>query len=466
MTTEATYRPDGASFRDPASRVFVRDGQILRGLSDEGLEDWQKLAATTFFAEAQASGRIVATELAGDDVRLDGFAATLRHERIPFVSYPYEWPFGMLKDAALLHLDLLEAALGEDMILKDASPYNVQWRGAVPVFTDIGSFERLRPGQPWIGYRQFCMQFLYPLLLQALRDVSFRPWLRGSVDGIAPDEIARVLSRRDKLRRGVLSHVVLHSRLERRYEDKPRDLDKELEGAGFRKELIEANVRGLRKLVRGLEWSPPTTAWTQYRDANSYTDADAARKLELVGEVIGSRRWPLVWDLGANDGRFARLAAEAGSYVVAVDADPAVSELLYRELAAERNELIHPIVVDLADSSPALGWRGAERKPLAERGRPDLTLCLALVHHLAITRSIPLPEIVAWLADLGGTLVVELPTPEDPMVQRLLAAKRLSATHEYGVEPFEQALTERFTIERRETLPSGTRHLFVARARL
>ena len=141
----------------------------------------------------------------------------VEHARIPFVSYPYEWPFGMLKDAALLHLALMRDALAEGFILKDSSPYNVQWRGARPVFIDIPSFEPLGPGEPWVGYRQFCELMLYPLMLQAYRGIDFRPWLRGRIDGIPAEEMRRLLSSRDLLRAGVLLHVVAQSLLQRRY---------------------------------------------------------------------------------------------------------------------------------------------------------------------------------------------------------------------------------------------------------
>ncbi len=198
VRTSPSSRLEPASFRDPDSRVFyAANGDVCRALSADGLADWQRLAATRFFPQLVAEGRLVGSELI-EATAPDGFAAVLRHETIPFVSYPYEWCFGMLRDAALLQLDLVAAALDEDMILKDASPYNVQWRGARPVFVDVGSFERLREGEPWAGYRQFCSLFLYPLMLQAWKGVPFNVWLRGSLEGISPNEVRGLLSLRDR----------------------------------------------------------------------------------------------------------------------------------------------------------------------------------------------------------------------------------------------------------------------------
>src|SRR4051794_38846928 len=244
------------SFRDWDSRVFYDDGRVLRALSEDGLADWQALAGSKLFAGAVAEGKLVGTAVV--ETPIDGAAAVLEHERIPFVSYPYEWTFAMLRDAALLQLELLRRALDEDLILKDSSSYNVQWHGVRPVFIDVGSFERLRPGEPWAGYRQFCMLYLNPLLLQAYKGVDFRPWLRGSLAGITPVEARRLFSVRDLFRKGVLTNVALHARLERKHDDTERDVKTELKRAGFKKELIVANVKRLDKLVRGLEWEPGT----------------------------------------------------------------------------------------------------------------------------------------------------------------------------------------------------------------
>ena len=435
-------------------------------MSEEGLADWEALAATTLFSRFVAQGSLIETELVEAPAAaslVDGrWAAVLRHERIPFVSYPYEWTFGMLKDAALLQLELILAALDENLMLKDASPYNVQWRGSNPVFIDVGSFERLREGEPWIGYRQFCSLLLYPLLLQAYKGAPFQPWLRGSVDGIEPRECRSVMSLRDLLRRGVLTHVVLHSRFEARYGDRSRDVKRELRSAGFGKELIRANVRGMGKLVRRLEWEPDGSAWGDYRASAHYSDDDAARKAAFVREAVAARRHRLVWDLGANDGFYSRIAAESADCVVAADADRAVAERLYRSLRAEGSANVLPLVLDIVDPSPGLGWKGRERKGFLERERPDLTLCLALLHHVVITRNVPVSEFLDMLRSLGTSLVIEFPDREDVMVQRLLAAKREGMHVDYSRESFERELERAFAVERSETLPSGTRTLYLA----
>ena len=463
-------RAEPGSFRDPDSRVFLtEDGGVFRALSFAGWEDWRALKASSAFAELTREGRLIGTSEA-HGVRQATVPATcvgvLRHELVPFVSYPYEWTFGMLRDAALLHLDILDRCLGESLILKDSSPYNIQWRGSDPVHIDVGSFERLREDEPWVGYRQFCELFLYPLMLQAYKGVPFQPWLRGALEGLAPGEARALMSLRDLLRGGVLTHVVLHARLERRYAASTgREVRGELARAGFAPEIIRANVRRLRKLVGRLRWNPDSTAWTGYRQDNSYSEADASAKQRFVAIAAARRSRELAWDLGCNDGAYARILAGHVRTVLAIDADHATVDRLYRSLAEEGQRRVLPLVIDLCSPSPDCGWRGRERGSLLRRGRPDLTLCLALVHHLAITRNVPLVEIVAWLAELGSPLVVEFPTPEDPMVQRLLAGKREGVHGDYSREEFERRLLEAFELERHEQTPSGHRVLYEAHPR-
>jgi hypothetical protein len=456
--------PEPGSFRDPDSRVFYAGDAVYRALSADGLDDYRAVQQAGLLEDP----RIVATELVHDAPELGArlvkeTAGVLRHERIPFVSYPYEWTFSMLKDAALLQLDLLLAALERDLVLKDSTPYNVQFRGARALFVDVGSFERLRPGEPWAGYRQFCMLYLYPLLLQALKGVRFQPWLRGSLEGITATEMRGLMSARDRFRRGLPTHVFVHARLERRYADRGGEVREDLRRAGFRKALIVANARKLRGLVQRLHWDPPAGVWTAYGERNSYSDADVARKEEFVREATRACSPRLVWDIGANNGRYSRIAAGHARTVVAIDADQGPLELLYRELREEGDERILPLTIDLADPSPGLGWRGVERGALAARGRPDLVLALALVHHLTIAANVPVREVVDWLAGLGSALVVEFPTREDPMVQKLLAPKREGLHPDYELGHFERCLAEGFTIDRSERLGSGTRVLFLAR---
>jgi hypothetical protein len=439
---------------------------VFRVLSPVGWEDWEALSGTKLWPSLVDEGRVVATEPAGVEAApalLAGeTAGVLRHERVPFISYAYEWPFSMLQDAALLQLELNQRALRAGLAVKDATPYNVQFRGTRPVFIDVGSFEKLRPGEPWIGYRQFCMQFLYPLMFQAYKDLPFHPLLRGSLDGIHPAE-ARAVFAGDRFKKGVMSNVLLHAKMESRYADAGgREVKQEMKRAGFSEELLAANFSKMEKLVRRLEWQAGETAWTSYGEVNTYDEQSAGAKAEFVRAAAGRRRSALVWDVGCNDGRYSRIAAENSDLVVAFDADHATVDATYRALRDEGREDILPLVMSVTDPSPDLGWRGRERASLERRGTPDLALCLAVVHHVCITGNVPVREFLDWLRSLDTALVIEFPDRSDPMVERLLSGKRDGSNPDYDAAVFESALAERFTIDQKSPV-SATRTLFEAR---
>jgi hypothetical protein len=461
----ADVAAEPGSFRDRNGGVFYWNGQILRGISARALANWERLNATSFFAGQVEQGRVVRTErlddaeartLAGD------WAAVLRHEAVPFVSYPYEWTFGMLKDAALLHLDLMLAALPEGLILKDSSAYNVQWKGAQPVFIDIPSFEVLEAGEPWIGYRQFCELFLYPLLLQAHKGIDFRPWLRGRIDGIPASALRPLLSARDLIRPGVLLHVVAQDTLQRRYAKRPQGVRSSIAKAGFDRQLIVNNVQGLRRIVAGLSAGGSKTEWADYDRTHSYDEAEFAAKCSFVRDAIAHRHWRLAWDLGCNTGTFSRIAAERADHVVSMDGDWMAIETLYQAQKGQPDgDRILPLVVNLSDPSPAQGWRGQERKSLPERGRPELTLCLALIHHIVISANIPMDSFIGWLAELGTALVIEFVGREDEMVQALLANKD-DQYGDYDQAGFERCLTVHYEIQASRPLKGGKRCIYFA----
>lgn len=452
--------PEPASYRDREAQVFYEKGEVRRALSERATQEWMRLAATSFFGRLLGDGRVVATERL-DTPPPDGFAAVLRHEKVPFVSYPYEWSFGMLKDAALLHLEILAEALSEQMILKDSTPYNVQWFGSRPAFIDISSFESAAPGEPWRAYRQFCEMFLNPLLVKAHRNLEFQPLLRGRLDGIPVAECSRLLTGRHRFRRGVLTHVWMHSKMEERYASSGVDSSAVLKDSGFALEMIRNNVAGLQNVVNRLEWADSDSTWANYEKTHTYGEEDRAWKEEFVRSASGRRRPRLVWDLGCNVGVFSRLVADAGAYVVAIDSDHLAIERLYRALKGGGDERILPLVMNLADPSPPMGWLATERRTLEGRGKPDMVLALALIHHLVIGANLPMTSVVDWLASLGADLVIEFVRRDDPMVRRLLVGKRDNYA-DYDESLFANLLVQRWQHVRREESRAGTRVLFEA----
>ncbi len=443
---------DPGSFRDPASRVFHRGDEVFRSLSDEGQADWQTLEQSDLFRKWSESGELIGTQSSQSDDRV------LTHDKIPFWSYPYEWSFSMLKSAAAMHLRLLEDALTEGLTLKDATPYNVQFIGSKPVFVDIGSFTKYEPGEPWIGYRQFCRQFLYPLMVRAHADVPFQPLLRGSLDGI-PAETARSLLRgRRATKPGVAADVMLQSRAEKTMSDSSRNVRSEMSVAGFSAELILTNVRRLQKVVEKTTWDPGESTWSEYAGCE-HVATQRGPKEEFVKRVASQEHRRLVWDLGANDAYFSKSIAGLADTVVAIDGDEATVDRVFQSLSSDGPDNVLPMVMDLADPSPGLGWRGSERRKLEDRGLPDLVLMLAVVHHLVIGANLPLAAVIDWIASFDAEVVFEWVPLEDPMSKKLTANKRRTEVHsDYDETSLRRYLDGRFEI--REELPLEGRRLF------
>ena len=468
MGSADAYRIDAGSFRDRDGRIYRCDGRILRGISERALADYRKLGAAPFFQRFVDAGKLVATcEVPFDAVPLPAeekalWAGFLEHETVPVISYAYEWTFGMLRDAAVLTLDLLEAAIGADMTLKDATPYNVQFVAGRPVFIDIASFETLQPGATWAGYRQFCEMFLFPLMLQAYKGIDIQPMMRARIDGVGVQTMARMFGFRDRFKKGVFSHVWLQAKLDSRYGATRQDVKSELKSAGFSKELILANVRKTRKLVQKLSWGGEGSEWGGYEEFHNYSESDHALKEGFVEDCVRDSGAATVWDIGANTGQFARIAARHAKQVLALDIDHFAVERMYRRNVADGIGNILPLVQNVSDPSPNWGWRNRERSDLVSRAKPDLVLCLALIHHVVITANVPLDEFVEWLASLSEQLVIEYVSRADDKVQALLRNKE-DKYDDYHRERLEASLLRHFSIERQQSLESGNRFLYWCR---
>lgn len=459
---------DTGSFRDRDGRIYRHEGRIIRGISAAALEDFRKLEATGFYRKFMDKGQLVSSKMLDSDevplppeIRLQ-WAAFIEHQRIPVVSYPYEWTFGMLRDAALLQLDLVEAAILEGMTLKDATPYNIQFVSGKAVFIDIPSFETLPAGTPWAGYRQFCEMFLFPLMLQAYKGMHFQPLMRSSIDGIGVQTAARIFGLRDRFRSGVFSHVWLQAKLDSRYGGTGQNVRSDLKSAGFNKELILVNVRKLRKLVTKLSWQGDGSEWGAYEEFHNYSESDHHLKESFIKSSVTDSGADVVWDIGCNTGQFSKIAAENAGTVLAMDLDHFAVERLYREIRSERISGILPLVQNIADPSPNWGWRNQERVDLQTRARPDMLLCLALIHHVVISANVPMDEFTGWLAELSQNLVIEYVARSDDKVKTLLRNKE-DKYSDYSRESLEGALGKRYEIVRMQELESGNRYLYWCR---
>lgn len=454
---------DPGSFRDPLSRVYISGDKVVRAFTAEGAKDidavWQKKS----IQNALKSGELIESHIVDPaSVGLSApWTSAMTHPLVPFISYPYEWTFSMLKDAALLQLKITSDALADGVGVKDATPYNVQFIGSRAQFIDAGSFEKRKKGDPWYGYKQFCEMFLYPLMLQGYLGVGYQPFLRGAVNGISPDTMRKLLpGSLRKPRKGRFTHVVLHAAAQNRFADSNVDVKKASAKAGMNPQVLLATMKKLTKIVQKLSLGDKKSTWSNYSERGHYIESSLDEKQRFVRDAVASAPRSQVWDIGCNDGVFSRIAAAHSDYVVAMDADPLVIDRLYNTLKAEKNEKILPLYVDMSDSGGGIGWRGQERPGIFDRGNPNIVLVLAVIHHLAITFNIPLASQLDMFRDLTPEMVIEMPHADDPMVKKLLINKREGIHDDFNLEEFERLLTERFEIKSKMLLSSGTRTIF------
>ncbi len=436
-------RRDPGSFRDPSGFVFVRDGILYRQINHLHAEEWDAFVASGLADRLTERGWLIPAAEADLGLAAEpGAHRVVRPERLDFVSYPYEWTFGQLKDAALLTLDIAAASLEAGFSLKDASSYNIQFHRGRPIHIDSLSFERAVPGRPWTAYRQFCEHFLAPLALMAYVDVRFGRILRTCLDGFPLDLASHLLPARTRLRFGLAAHIHLHARAQRRYAGRAAPPPARA-SMGIRRQ--QALLDSLRSSIAKLGWRPSGTEWADYADNTSYGAAATASKERLVARLVDAAGGRVVWDLGANTGRYSRIAAAGDRRVVAFDIDPAAAEGNYRALRGEGRTDILPLVMDLADPSPRIGWASEERASLLDRTEADTALALALVHHLAIGRNVPLPALADFLARLAPNLILEWVPKDDEMVQVLLAS-RPDVFPDYHLEGLRAAFARRFEL--------------------
>lgn len=458
---------NSGSFKDPEGRVFEAGGRVFRTLSVPARERMETLVADGVLRDFAADGLLVETALipsaeAGLDPQEHG-ATILEHARVPVVSYPYEWSFDMLRDGALLTLDLMDRCLEKDLILKDGTAYNVMPVGGRMRYIDVLSIDYYRPGQPWEGYSQFCQEFLFPLMLASYKGVDFRPFLRGALSGIKAADLVRLGRPRDWFRPGFLKHVTLQAMLARAMGKKDVALRDAFEDAKLSRDVVRNTVSGLRRVVKKLPYSSAGAEWIDYVRDNTYAAEERAAKTEFVRRAMDTITPATVADLGCNTGEFSLAAAAGGAQVLSLDIDTACINAFYLRLKnhPDRDRIL-PLVADLTNPSPAQGWSLAERAGLIERIGSDAFLALALVHHICITANVPILEFVEVLAQIAPAGVVEWVDKSDDMVQRLLR-NRKDVFETYDWSHFSAALERRFRIDTVEESHGGRRKLCLLR---
>jgi hypothetical protein len=456
-----THALSSVSFRDPAGFVYVQENELRRQVNLVYREHYDRLLSSGLYGELAAAGLLIRHEEVPEEALVPALAyKVIRPERIPFVSYASEWCFSQLQDAALAVLEVQSRALERGMTLKDCSVFNVQFHAGKPILIDTLSFERLRPGAAWTGYRQFCEHFLAPLALMSLRDPRLGQLFRANIDGVPLDLAARILPWRARLRTGLAIHLFLHAALQSRHAVGTGPPN----SARVSTRSLLGLVDSLRGTVAKLKWKPQKAGWASYYDEQSYTPEEFQGKARLVAEFLERTGSKQVWDLGANTGYFSRLACELGLAAISFDVDPACVERNYLEAKRTQETKLLPLLIDLFNPTPPGGWMNRERLSIFERGKPDLVLALALVHHLAFTGNQPLENLAEFFAGLAPWLVIEF-VPEHDRQAELLLARRAGIHHPYNRERFEKSFAGRFSIVASEPVSASGRRLYLMRRR-
>lgn len=441
---------DPGSFRDPSGYVFHDGERVIRAITESAWIKFENVYNSGIIQALASQGLAIdcrpidaSPEEIGNfqGARSEKIAAVFEHPRIPFISYPYEWVFPQLKDAALAHLDLQIAAFERGFVLSDATAYNMQFLNGKPLHIDTMSLRRYEVGQVWDGYNQFCRQFLLPLLLEAWGGVNFQAFYRGSLDGISFVDAMAILPRRKVFTSpSALMHVFFHGRAVNKkstsQENRPPS-----QKLGSKSYL--AILQQLRDFIAGLQSKKrPSTYWSNYANANSYSDRMKDRKLSFVKEWASTYKPETLLDIGGNTGEYSCAALEAGCLSsVLLDSDADSVATAYQKHTVQGTPIL-PLLINVLDPTPAMGWRQKERSGLASRARADGVVALAVIHHLVLGGNLPLDDTVNWIMERAPNGVIEFVPKQDPMVAGLLSAREDIYT-DYSEDRFRQAVSAR-----------------------
>lgn len=454
-----------SSFRDPSGFVFNKDNQIYRQINKSYQSQYDHLMKSGLYDSLVKRHLLVSHEEINADAVIDDKAyKVIRPDQVPYVSYPYEWSFSQLKDAALCTLEVQKLALKHGMVLKDASAYNIQFIKARPVFIDTLSLEFYEQGSPWLAYKQFCQHFIAPLALMAYSDIRLSQLFRIYIDGIPLDLASQLLPTKTWFKYSLLSHIHLHARTQKHYADaagKGSEAGQEIKVRPIGKMGFEALMESIGTCVRNINWKLSDTEWGEYYTGTNYQDAAMLHKESLLAEFLASlpELTPLLHDLGANNGHFSRIAEKQGYTVIAQDIDPVAVEKNYLYGKQNKESGILPLLQDLTNPSGGIGWALEERDSFLQRCQDETVLALALIHHLAISNNVPLGKLAEFFAVVSRFLIIEFVPKEDSQVKRLLTTRE-DIFPDYTIEGFEKAFSVHFRVVRKEIIKESHRVLF------
>lgn len=449
----ANYKRNPASFKDPSGFVFEVEQKMYRQVNQCYAAEYDLLMGSGLYNHlVQQQWLIPHTEVPHNFTETDNWYKTLLPEQVHTITYAYEWCFEELKDAALLTLQVLRASLDFGMIIKDATPFNIQFHRGKPVFIDTLSFERYDPLQPWVAYRQFCQHFLFPLYLEYYLKADLQKTMTTYMDGIPVEITSKLLPLKSNLSLGVWLHVYTQNTFRNSTKSKAEQIR-------FNKKKLLNLISHLEQIIQKFIVRKSTT-WSNYYEETILGNEYLANKEQVFLEFCSGIEFSSGLDLGANEGHFTKLLAAKNVQVIATDTDSRTIGNLYQYVKKNRVGNILPLVVDVTNPTPALGFNSTERSAFHSRVKPDLVIALALIHHLAIGNNLPLELIAEYFSGIAPQLVIEFIPRDDPKVKQMLASRRV-IFESYTGENFERFFEVYFHIRKKKQIAGTTRHLYL-----
>ena len=417
---------DEGSFRDPAGQVFYHSNKVYRIVNQTGKKRIDFLNSKDLITKSSKNNFLIESRLLnGQEMKDLGFKneeIIFEHKKIPYVSYPYEWSFSQLKAAALHHLDFNLFLLDQGATLIDASAYNIQFIGSKPIFIDLLSIKEYIEGEYWYGHKQFCENFLNPLILTSKKGVQFNNWFKGNLEGIPTNDLNNLLSFLDKFSYNIFVHVYLLNKFENKYKDQNKEVKINLKRK-FPKNNFISMLKQLRSFIKNLKPKKIKTVWENYSVANTYEKSEENEKVKIVKKFINENKFNKIIDLGCNDGFYSKIAVnENTNFVVGFDYDPISIDRAFNDLKKNQTNFL-PLIFDATNPSSNIGWNESERKSFNKRVDFDALLALAFEHHLVIAKNIPLLDAINWLISLAPKGLIEFVPKNDETIQKMIKFK-------------------------------------------
>jgi len=449
-----------SSYRDPSGFLFYKDDVLYRQVNTVFKDDFDQFISSGLYQHLVDKNVLIPHKKI--DENLTGSAdwhQTILPEKIPFISYPYEWCFDMLKDAALVTLHAAQEAMNYGMILKDASAYNVQWHKGKMIFIDTLSFEKWDSTKPWIAYRQFCEHFLAPLALMHYLKLPLQNLFLAYPDGIPLALTKKLLPAKSKFNLNTYLHLHLHANISGN--SKPKAPNQKLQTPKpFSSTKFKNLLRSLEEMVQSFSLNNPSGVWSGYYNEAFQREDYVAQKKQIVEDWIGRTDAGSAIDIGANEGEFSELLSAKNISTISADFDHYSVNRLYNIARKNNNSSTLPLVIDFANPSPAIGVNNEERSAFLQRPKTDLVLALAVIHHLAIGKNIPFENIAEMFKGLGNWLIIEFVPKEDEKIQLMLQQKK-DVYYDYNEENFINSFKSSYSVIKKSVIGNSGRSLFL-----